>query len=221
MSKHTLVATVEEGPVVLNRVLSLFRQRSFAIESLSIGRTNEPGIMRLTMVVDGARSAVDHLIAAGRRTIATITGPQDMTAGIDRQAGYERALRAAGREPDASLVEPGEFTQESGVRAMQELLRRCPDLDAVFVASDLMASGALRVLRAAGRRVPADVAVVGFDDSPIALTAQPPLTSVRQSPEVMGRELVELLFGRIEARDRVIRKVVLATELIVRESSGG
>ena len=63
--------------------------------------------------------------------------------------------------------------------------------------------------------------MVGFDDSPIALTTQPPLTSVRQSPEVMGRELVELLFGRIEARDRVIRKVVLATELIVRESSGG
>jgi DNA-binding LacI/PurR family transcriptional regulator len=169
----------------------------------------------------GAAAGVAHLIGLGRHVIATISGPVDMTAGIDRQKGYERALRDAGRIVDPSLVEPGEFTQESGARAMQALLSRRPDVDAVFVASDLMASGALQVLRAAGRRVPADVAVVGFDDSPIALTTQPPLTSVRQSPEVMGRELVELLFGRIEARDRVIRKVVLATELIVRESSGG
>ena len=105
--------------------------------------------------------------------------------------------------------------------AMSELLARRPDLDGVFVASDLMASGALEVLRAAGRRVPRDVAVVGFDDLPIALMTDPPLTSVRQSPEVLGRELVELLNGHIEARDRVIRKVVLDTQLIVRGSCGG
>ena len=144
-----------------------------------------------------------------------------MIAGVDRLAGYREAMRAAGQPADDSLVAYGQFTRESGMSAMSELLARRPDLDGVFVASDLMASGALEVLRAAGRRVPRDVAVVGFDDSPIALMTDPPLTSVRQSPEVLGRELVELLNGHIEARDRVIRKVVLDTQLIIRGSCGG
>lgn len=171
--------------------------------------------------VGGAVTATSHLLELGRRVIATIAGPQDMVAGVDRLAGYREALRAAGAPADDDLVGVGDFTRESGLRVMRELLARRPDIDAVFVASDLMASGAMEVLRAADRRVPRDVAVVGFDDSPIALMTDPPLTSVRQSPEVMGRELVDLLFGRIEARDPVIRKVVLATELIVRRSSGG
>jgi DNA-binding LacI/PurR family transcriptional regulator len=169
----------------------------------------------------GATTGVAHLLELGRRVIATIAGPQDMTAGVDRLEGYRDALRAAGLEADEDLVAYGEFTRESGVRAMSELLARRPDIDGVFVASDLMASGALEVLRASGRRVPQDVALVGFDDSPIALMTEPTLTSVRQSPEIMGRELVELLFGRIEARDPVIRRVMLATELVIRRSSGG
>jgi DNA-binding LacI/PurR family transcriptional regulator len=169
----------------------------------------------------GASAATAHLMALGRRLVATIAGPQDMIAGIDRLAGYREALRAARRPLDDSLVAVGDFTRESGIRGIDELLSRCPDIDGVFVASDLMASGALEALREAGRRVPRDVSVTGFDDSPIALMTDPSLTTVRQSPEVMGRELVELLFGRIEARDPVIRKVVLATELIVRGSCGG
>jgi DNA-binding LacI/PurR family transcriptional regulator len=171
--------------------------------------------------VGGATAAVAHLAGLGRRVIATIAGPQDMVAGIDRLDGYQEGLRLAGLSQDETLVSVGAFTRESGLRAMSELLDRRPDLDAVFAASDLMAAAALEVLRAAGRRVPGDVSVVGFDDSPISLMTEPPLTSVRQSPEVMGRELVDLLFGRIEARDPVIRKVVLATELVVRRSCGG
>ena len=104
---------------------------------------------------------------------------------------------------------------------MELLLRDRPDIDAVFCASDLMAAGALGVLQAAGRRVPEDVAVVGYDDSPIATTTRPALSSVRQPVEEMGREMVHLLTGNLERNGRVPRHVVLATELIARASSAG
>jgi DNA-binding LacI/PurR family transcriptional regulator len=169
----------------------------------------------------GGVAAVKHLIDQGRTTIATITGPPDMPAGVTRLKAYRDALRAAGRVHDADLEERGEFTREGGQHAMEVLLQRCPDIDAVFAASDLMAAGALSALHAAGRRVPQDVAVVGFDDSIVALSTQPPLSSVHQSMEVMGRELVNLLLQTVDARDRVVRRVVLGTELIVRQSSGG
>ena len=169
----------------------------------------------------GAFAAVKHLIEQGRTTIATITGPLDMPAGVTRRSAYRDALRAAGRTPDPDLEESGGFTREGGQRAMEVLLQRCPDIDAVFAASDLMAAGALSALYAAGRSVPEDVAVVGFDDSIIALSTRPALSSVRQSMEVMGRELVTVLLQAIESRDQVFRRVVLETELIVRESSGG
>lgn len=169
----------------------------------------------------GAVLATRHLLELGRSRIATITGPADMPAAIDRREGYRQALAEAGVESDASLEIEGAFTQESGVEAMRELLGRDSGFDAVFVANDLMAAGAIQVLREAGRRVPDDVAVVGFDDAPIAQTTQPSLTSVRQSLDAMGRELVNLLLDSIEDRDQVARKVVLATELVVRDSSGG
>jgi len=169
----------------------------------------------------GAFAAVKHLIELGRTRIATITGPLDMPAGVTRRLAYRDALRAAGRTPDGDLEESGGFTREGGQRAMEVLLQRSPDIDAVFAASDLMAAGALSALYAAGRRVPEDVAVVGFDDSIIALSTQPALSSVRQSMEVMGRELVRVLLQAVDARDRVVRRVVLGTELIVRQSSGG
>lgn len=169
----------------------------------------------------GAVAAVSHLIGSGRHKVATISGPLDMEAGVARRLGYREALQAAGRELDPSLEAEGDFTQESGARAMRSLLERHPDLDAVFVASDLMAAGALQVLYAAERRVPDDVGIVGFDDSPIALMTQPPLSTVRQSIEEMGREMVRLLLEGMDERDRVRRQVILATDLIVRESSGG
>jgi DNA-binding LacI/PurR family transcriptional regulator len=169
----------------------------------------------------GAFAAVKHLIEQGRTRIATITGPMDMPAGVTRRLGYHDALRAAGRTPDADLEESGEFTREGGQRSMEVLLQRCPDIDAVFAASDLMAAGALTALYAAGRRVPEDVAIVGFDDSIIAMSTQPALSSVHQSMEVMGRELVSVLLQTVDARDHVLRRVVLETELIVRQSSGG
>jgi DNA-binding LacI/PurR family transcriptional regulator len=169
--------------------------------------------------VQGARSAVEHLIATGRRNVATIAGPADMSAGIDRLAGYHQALDAAGRQRDGGLETTGDFSQTGGAEAMRRILAARPDVDAVFAASDLMAAGAIQVLRAAGRRVPEDVAVVGFDDSSIARTTDPLLTSVRQPIEEMGREMVRLLLEHTAVPGSVPRKVILATQLMRRRSS--
>ncbi|MGH2475351.1 MAG: LacI family DNA-binding transcriptional regulator [Candidatus Limnocylindrales bacterium] len=168
---------------------------------------------------DGARRATAHLVDGGRTRIATITGPGDMVAGVDRLAGYRDALVDARLAPSDDLIAPGDFTHAGGEAAMEHLLAVRPDLDAVFCASDLMAVGALAVLQAAGRRVPEDVAVVGYDDSPIATTTRPTLTSVRQPIEEMGREMVNLLAENVERSDRIPRRIVLATELIRRASS--
>jgi DNA-binding LacI/PurR family transcriptional regulator len=169
----------------------------------------------------GAIAAVNHLIATGRRNVAAINGPLEMAAAASRRLGYLDAIRAAGLTPRPELEAGGDFSREGGARAAFELLERCPEIDAIFAASDLMAAGALEALCTAGRKVPAEVAIVGFDDSAVALSTVPPLSSVRQSVEVMGRELVSVLLQAVDARDHVLRRVILATELVVRESSGG
>jgi DNA-binding LacI/PurR family transcriptional regulator len=170
--------------------------------------------------VQGARSAVEHLVAGGRRQIATVGGPLDMAAGIDRLAGFREAIRAAGLEPDPELEATADFTADGAEAAAARLLHERPGIDAVFVASDLMAVGVLRALRAAGRRVPEDVALCGFDDS-IAPTLDPPLTSVRQPIEEMGREMVRLLIDRVSQPSAIPRRVILETRLVVRQSSQG
>ena len=170
--------------------------------------------------VGGARTAVLHLIDRGCRTIATIGGPPDMSVGIDRVAGYRRALADRGRPHDASLEVTSDFTQEGGAIAMRRILDVRPDVDGIFAASDLLAAGALQVLRTAGRVVPDDVAVVGFDDSSIATASEPTLTSVRQPSEEMGREMVRLLVEAMSSSRPIAKRVLLGTELVVRESSG-
>jgi DNA-binding LacI/PurR family transcriptional regulator len=166
----------------------------------------------------GARAGVAHLIRRGRRRIATIAGPQDMGAGQDRLAGYRAALADAGRTEDPALIVEGDFSEVSGLQAMRGLLARHPDVDAVFAANDLMAIGALRALRDAGRRVPEDVAVVGFDDSPLSRVTEPPLSTVRQPVDGMGREMAEMLLRLISGVD-ADHAAVLPTELVVRASS--
>jgi DNA-binding LacI/PurR family transcriptional regulator len=164
----------------------------------------------------GAFAAVSHLVAEGRQRIATISGPLDMTAGQDRLIGYRSAITAGGLPLDPLLEEAADFTREGGAQAMGRLLERRPQLDAVFAASDLMAVGALRTLTEAGRQVPDDIAIVGYDDDPIAASATPPLTTVRQPIEEMGREMARLLLAPVDAP----RRVILTTELEVRRSSG-
>ena len=160
-----------------------------------------------------------HLLDGGRRRIATLTGPLDMAPSADRLDGYRSALAGAGIVADPSLEASGEFDQEVARNRTRELLDRHPDIDAIFAASDPMAAGALQALRLTGRRVPEDVAVVSFDDSSFAASSDPPLTSVRQPIEEMGREMSRLLTRMVTSRDRVARRVILATELVVRASS--
>jgi DNA-binding LacI/PurR family transcriptional regulator len=172
----------------------------------------------------GARQAVAHLQERGRRTIAVINGPLDQTSALDRLHGYCDALGIGPDEADPSLVAQGDFTAEGGERAMAHLLDVSPGLDAVFAGNDLMASGALRTLRARGREVPADVAVVGYDDLGSAAWAEPPLTTVRQDVEGMGRMMAELLLRRIGVAEEGAEAVppapvVTPPTLVVRDSS--
>jgi DNA-binding LacI/PurR family transcriptional regulator len=166
----------------------------------------------------GARQAVAHLVAGGRQRIAEIAGPADMAVGQERHSGYLDGLAEAGLAADG-LVEHGDFSLEAGERATAALLARRPDLDAVFAASDAMAIGAMRAVKAAGRRVPDDVAVVGFEDSPAAPHTDPPLTTVHQPVEAMGREMVRLLLERIAGAPADESLVVLPTHLVIRGST--
>jgi LacI family transcriptional regulator len=166
----------------------------------------------------GATTAVAHLIRLGYQRIATITGNPDSLAAQDRTQGYLNALRGRGRPVDQALIVHGDFTQSSGYEAMQRLLPHEPD--AVFVASDSMALGALRALRQAGRQVPDDVAVVGFDDVPLAATAEPALTTVRQPIQRAGVLAVETLIDILENGAGPPRRLVLPTELVIRASCG-
>ncbi|MFC8373646.1 MULTISPECIES: LacI family DNA-binding transcriptional regulator [unclassified Streptomyces] len=166
----------------------------------------------------GATAAVRHLLHRGRTRIATITGPLDMDVGRSRLAGWHTAHREAGVPADELLVEEGDFTEGGACRAMCSLLERAPDLDAVFAASDLMAVGALAELRRRGLRVPDDVAVVGYEDSILARHTAPPLTTVRQPVEEIGRTMARILTG-ITQQGGPRQQRTLPTELVVRESS--
>lgn len=167
----------------------------------------------------GAQSATAYLLGQGRRAVATITGLLDMYVARCRLEGYRRAVEAAGAAVDDSLIAPADFTREGGQAAMRALLERRPDVDAVFAASDVLATGALQVLREAGRRVPDDVALIGFDDSAIARHTNPPLTTVRQPTVDMGRTMARVLLEAVTETSPAPRRVVLPTELVRRESA--
>ena len=164
----------------------------------------------------GARRAVAHLASLGRRNIATITGPSDTSGGSGRLRGYREER---GEAFDPAFVATGDYTRDSGRRAMEELLAREPGIDAVFAANDLMASGAVEAIQAAGKRVPEDIAVVGFDDSPAAVTTTPSITTLRQPFDRISKEMVHLLLSVIAGESPAA--ATLPTELIVRESTVG
>jgi DNA-binding LacI/PurR family transcriptional regulator len=164
----------------------------------------------------GAGKAVEYLIRHGRRAIATIAGPPDMAVGADRLAGYRDAI--AGAALTEAGIAYGDWSHASGVHAMGRLLDQRPGLDAVFVASDIMAAGALHALRQAGRRVPDDVAVVGFDDLTLAQRTSPPLTTVRQPVEQFGSLAAQYVMVAMDGEDPG-EATVLPTTLIARESA--
>ncbi|TDD49517.1 LacI family transcriptional regulator [Kribbella antibiotica] len=163
----------------------------------------------------GARLATEHLVETGRSRIATITGRMDEGAGMARYKGYQEALAMAGL--DARRVGYGDFSEESGGRAMEQLLAEHPDLDAVFVASDQMAIGAMRVLKDAGRTIPGDVAIVGFNDVALARHTEPPLSTVSQPIQSLGREMARMLLALIAGESPT--PLILPTRLVKRQSS--
>jgi DNA-binding LacI/PurR family transcriptional regulator len=183
------------------------------------GRPEHPMSISYVTVdqIAGGALVAEHLIGRGCTQIATICGPLDTPAGQDRLTGFRTAMVARGR-PDPVTVE-GEFTWESGVAAMEQLLIEFPEVDGVFIASDLMANGALSVLRRHGRSVPDDVAVVGFDDSSAALSCDPPLTTVRQPVEDMAAEMARLLLRQVDRTDAPHASVVFEPTLVIRESA--
>jgi LacI family transcriptional regulator len=166
-----------------------------------------------------AREAVQHLIRQGRRRIAAITGPQNKMVGCDRYMGYQDALQKNGIPFNSDLVVESDFSEEGGKKAAERLLAQKPD--AIFAASDLMAIAALRVFQNAGYVVPQDVAVMGFDDIPLATQTNPPLTTIRQPTDLMGRMAVEMIVGMINHPEKQeARHIILPVDLVIRSSCG-
>lgn len=166
----------------------------------------------------GSRLATEVLVARGCSNIGHVAGPDDMTAAVDRREGWRAAITEAGLRQD--LVANGDFTEAGGEQATRELLERCPELDGLVIASDLMAVGAVRVLDETGRRIPNDVAVVGYDDLGVAERISPPLTTIRQPIGDMAAQATRMLLDQIQddREPRAIR-VVFPPTLVTRNST--
>jgi len=188
------------------------------------GRTL-PDVDADSVVVDnvlGGFQATNHLLGLGHRKIAYIAGPSHVSASVDRYEGYCQALRKAGVEPDPEFVAEGDFRQEGGYRAMSLLLSRGLPVTAVFAANDYMAIGALEAILEGGRKVPEDIAVVGFDDILFAGLHLVQLTTVAQPKYDMGAIAARILFERISSssKDRPWHRVVLPPRLVIRRTCG-
>ena len=165
--------------------------------------------------VAAARTITERLIGTGRRRIGMIASAMDRDSGQDRFAGFQEAL---GPRFDASLVvEYPLYTYAAGFEGMQELLRRCPEIDGVFAASDAVAAGAITALQESGRRVPEDVGIVGFDDSSWALRTRPQLSTVKQPADLLGSTAAELVLAQINGLPSVAQ--VLRTDVVWRDSA--
>ena len=165
----------------------------------------------------GARQATHHLLQRGCKSIATITGDINASAARQRLDGYRQGVRDYGHVANNDLVAYGDYSYESGQEQMRVLLSRGVAIDGVFAANDLMAVGAMAALEEAGRKIPEDVAVVGFDDSLIAQTTRPALTTIRQDIMGLGEAVAELMIQKLSGEETFSR--ILPTELIVRDSA--
>jgi DNA-binding LacI/PurR family transcriptional regulator len=225
-ARHALVANVRQehidGVVLVSIVPGdplPFLLTEAGLPAVMFGRPSTPTPISYVDVAQraGARLAADHLIARGCRRVTTIAGPSGSPAGLDRLVGFREAMAEHGVAYVPSVE--GGFTREGGERAMRGLLLEHPGTDGVFVANDLMAQGALLALRDLGRRVPQDVAVIGFDDSSAALASRPLLTTVRQPVEDMAAEMAGLLMTLIDDPAQRTRSVVFKPTLVPRESA--
>lgn len=169
---------------------------------------------------DSACAIVDHLLALGHRRVATIAGPLQEAAAVDRRDGYKQSLLQAGLPLQGELMTEGDWTEHSGHHAMARLLGLDRRPTAVFSANDMMAVGALRAIHEAGLVVPDDVALVGFDDLPVAAFTSPPLTTVRQPVHELGHAAAELLLDRLAGRVQEPTQLNLPLTLVIRDSCG-
>lgn len=167
----------------------------------------------------GAFMAVEHLIKQGKQKIATVAGPMDAAPGRDRKEGYLQAMAQNNLPVDDCLIVEADFTQEGGYQAAKQILSSKPD--AIFVASDQMGLGVLEAIKQKGLRVPEDIAIVGFDDLPPALYANPQLTTIRQPILRFGIVAVEMLINLVEEKIQPPQVTIMDVELIVRDSCGG
>lgn len=213
-----------DGLLVVSHHDPVWRSLSSLAERLPtvlVGRPLDPAPPGVNIIdvdnVSGGRAATEHLISLGRTRIGHISGPFDMSSGVDRARGWRAALEAAGLRAD--LLEPADYTEAGARIAMRRLLDREPALDAVFVSSDPMGVAALGVLQEQGRDVPGDVAVIGFDGTDLALASSPTLSTMDQRPRAIGTAMIELAIQRVEGRvDGGLH--AMPTTLVVRESSG-
>ncbi|MCX6032482.1 MAG: LacI family DNA-binding transcriptional regulator [Chloroflexi bacterium] len=204
LAEEDLSAMMAKLPTVIlvNRVLSGDDLRSVCIDDEA-----------------GARCAAQHLLDSGHRAIAFLAGPPASYSGLNRARGYQRALSEAGIPADPDLSLACDPHLEGGYNAARQLLSHRPDTDAFLCYNDLVAVGALQACAAAGRRVPEDVAVVGFDDIRLAGLVTPPLTTLRSDKRTLGAEAVRLLLRVMAGCPASCESIVLQPELIVRASA--
>ena len=220
VQSHQIDGLIVSGPRTDDLLLPRIQEKGFPV--VLEGQLHGSNLPQVDVDnVGGARSAVEHLLALGHRRIAFISnGPLIYTASGDRLRGYQSALKAAGLDYDEALVRYGAFSRASGHEAMQSLLALPERPTAVFIASDVVAFGALTALREAGVHVPDEMAVVGFDDVRMAAYVTPSLSSIRLPARKLGQTAAKILLRLIRGEEVEQDTTLLNTELIVRESSG-
>lgn len=182
----------------------------------------KPGDLAVdTVQLDNAQAsqqAVNHLILEGHRRIAWIGGPPIISTSVERQNGYEQALRAAGLPVDPRLVQPGDYVHSGGYQAMQALMALPDRPSAVVIANQVMALGALQYLHEHEYQIPRDIAMIGFDDMAWASALRPPLTVVAQPEDEIGTLAAHLMLDRLSKPDSSIKHITLKARLIARAS---
>ncbi|MBW6474123.1 MAG: LacI family transcriptional regulator [Anaerolineaceae bacterium] len=207
-------------------VQSVKLQESFSKKILNsnipfvfIGRPDDPRHSFIDVDnIKGGKLAVQHLLNLGYQKIAHITGDLDTNAGKDRLLGYQMVMQELTPGFDENLVCMGDFLEESAYKVVPSLIQK--GVDAIFVASDQMARGAIRGLADLGLRVPEDVGIIGFDDLSPAVSANPMLTTIHQPVREFGYKAVEMLLEKLENEDAQAQQVIMDVELIIRDSCG-
>jgi DNA-binding LacI/PurR family transcriptional regulator len=224
--RHTLGEHNTDGLLVFTGSMEqaeLERLQSIGFPVVFLHQTAPEGMNIPVVTVEnkkGALLAVEHLIEAhGCRRILYLNGPDDNEDAGWRERGYRLALEKHGLPFDPALLAPGNFSSRRAEQTVREALANGLDFDAIFSGDDLAAVGAMSALREAGKRVPEDVKVIGFDDIPLARHLTPPLTTVHAPTEEVGRTATNLLV-RLIRRESVEREILLATELTIRQSCG-